>query len=168
MNAQDLALWRRNQKMLNRRVRKLILETPVGAEMAVFQDAQVELITSLPLEAARRVQEKARANLIEGKRFSEIIIEGLTPARATLIARTETAKASAILMQVRAMRAGSSKYIWWTANDGNVRASHKALEGTTQRWDNPPGHEEGGGRIYYSHPGQIFNCRCFAAPLFED
>ncbi len=49
------------------------------------------------------------------------------------------------------------------AGDERVRPSHEALDGTRQRWDDPPA--EG-------HPGEPINCRCIAepvlGPLFDD
>jgi SPP1 gp7 family putative phage head morphogenesis protein len=52
-------------------------------------------------------------------------------------------------------------YTWRTRRDGRVRSSHRALEGTQQRWDDPPVISLDGRR---GHPGEDFNCRCIALP----
>ncbi|MEM6780497.1 MAG: colicin E3/pyocin S6 family cytotoxin [Pseudomonadota bacterium] len=44
-------------------------------------------------------------------------------------------------------------YVWRTVGDGKVRGAHAAREGQVFSWDNPP---DGG------HPGEDYNCRCWA------
>ncbi|MBL6927817.1 MAG: hypothetical protein ISR44_01485 [Rhodospirillales bacterium] len=47
----------------------------------------------------------------------------------------------------------SSHYTWRTVQDGKVRSSHADREGKVFLWTKPP---KGG------HPGEDFNCRCWA------
>uniref|UniRef100_A0A3B0MF58 Phage head morphogenesis domain-containing protein n=1 Tax=Arsenophonus endosymbiont of Trialeurodes vaporariorum TaxID=235567 RepID=A0A3B0MF58_9GAMM len=53
----------------------------------------------------------------------------VTASRAKMIARTELGRATQALTQARALAIGSTGYIWRTAHDGDVRPSHKKLEG---------------------------------------
>jgi len=54
-----------------------------------------------------------------------------------------------------------------TAEDSDVRPGHKAMKGKIFRWDTPPEVEENG-RYMRHGPGEVWNCRCFAYPLFDD
>ncbi len=61
-----------------------------------------------------------------------------------------------MLNKAQDKRAESECYIWHTAKDDKVRPSHAAREGKIFCWDSPP--DDG-------HPGEDFNCRCWAEPL---
>jgi SPP1 gp7 family putative phage head morphogenesis protein len=141
----------------------------LGSVLAQLQDEQVALITSLPIEAGRRVQEIARGTLYTGARpqalRDEILRTGeVTKSRATLIARTETAKAASLLTQTRAAHVGCTHYMWRTVRDGDVRKAHKAMEGRVCSYADPPEVEPG--KRY--HAGQIYNCRCYQEPIIPD
>jgi SPP1 gp7 family putative phage head morphogenesis protein len=104
-----------------------------------------------------------------GKRADEVAAElarsgEVTEGRATLIARTEIAKANSALTQARAEYVGASHYIWRTAEDGDVRESHAAMNGKIFRFDDPP-YVEGEGN---HGPGEFPNCRCFAEPIIPE
>jgi SPP1 gp7 family putative phage head morphogenesis protein len=86
-------------------------------------------------------------------------------ARATLIARTETARSASVLVQARSEYIGAEQYIWQTAGDWKVRPGHRKLNRSVQRWDSPPLSDP---PDYHSHPGQIFNCRCVALPIIPE
>ncbi len=60
--------------------------------------------------------------------------------------------------------AGVQAYVWRGMLDEKERETHVALEGTAQRWDDPPISEVAGERF---HPGQAWNCRCFADVLWD-
>lgn len=59
--------------------------------------------------------------------------------------------------------AGVSKYEWSGVMDRRERKSHRELEGKIISWDNPP--DVGNGRK--CHPGQDYQCRCCAIPVFD-
>lgn len=157
-------------KNISRKLLDLITGPGVGAVARQLQNEQVALIKSLPLEAAEKAQEISRNALITGTRADvsakKIMDLGdITVNRATLIARTETAKANTALTVARATEVGSKSFIWRTAGDADVRESHKVLDGKIFQYDDPPfvSVEEG------SHlPGDIWNCRCYAEPIFID
>jgi SPP1 gp7 family putative phage head morphogenesis protein len=144
-------------------------ETAVGDVMKLIQRRQVELIKSLPIEAGLRAQKLSQEAVMGGKRADEVAAElmksgEVTESRATLIARTEIAKANAALTQARAGYVGATHYIWRTAEDGDVRESHAVMEGKIFRFDDPP-YVEGEGN---HGPGEFPNCRCFAEPIIPE
>jgi SPP1 gp7 family putative phage head morphogenesis protein len=161
--------WTQATKAIGKELRTFLTQTPIGAVARQLQAEQVELIKSLPLEAGLRAQSIAQEASIGSKRADvaaqEIARTGkVTESRATLIARTEIAKANAVMTQARAQGAGITHYVWRTAEDGDVRASHAMMNGKIFRFDDPP-MVEGEGR---HGPGEIYNCRCFAEPVIPE
>ena len=175
----DKAAWDKYTAGMAKELRREIATTPIGDTLEALLDEQVRLITSLPLEAARRVHEKSLNALNTAARYPEregAIQEALAEAhpdatqrwlvnRARLIARTETARSASVLTQARAMHIGAESYIWKTAGDWKVRPSHKRLNGRTFTWAEPPLSDP---PDHHSHPGQIFNCRCVALPIIPE
>lgn len=162
--------WRKVSKQMGEAIRQEIRRNnPVGRVLRSLHEEQVALITSLPLEAARRVHELTIKNLSQGGRASSIVEEiyrsgEVTKSRANLIARTEVARSSSMLTQARAQVIGSEGYVWRTSHDQDVRKSHKAMEGKYVRWDSPPTLSDG----TVTHAGQIYNCRCYPEPVIPD
>lgn len=134
-----------------------------------LQNSEVNLIKSLPLEAAQRVQEMSRNYMVKGKRpeeLAEAILtsEAVSRSRAKLIARTEIAKANTFLTKSRAESIGVRKFIWRTMEDGIVRPSHAELDGMIFDFDNPPDIDGEGVHL----PGDFPNCRCYAEPIIDE
>lgn len=149
-------------------LRQQINQTPMGVATRAIQNAQVELITSLPLDAGVRAQNLALQAFTGGKRPDVVATEiartqEVTESRAMLIARTETAKAASIVTEVRAKEVGATHYIWRTAGDSDVRESHAELEGEVFAYDDPPIVD--GEPL---NPGMTYNCRCYAEPIIPD
>lgn len=172
VSRRDYTAWIRHARMLSTELKREVLTpgTPTSLEVNRILDDQMELITSIPLEAAERVQELSREYWTGGRRYDDLRREILnmstvTYNRATLIARTETAKTSSAVTQARATMIGSKQYQWHSAGDADVRPQHKKLAGTIQRWDTPPLASEPGQKPMYYHPGGGPNCRCFPVPL---
>lgn len=166
---QDKAIWATIGRSMGAALRHELESAGTGEFQRQWMREQVTLIKSLPLDASLRVHGIVLEGQMESIRFEEVArrimeTQDVTQARATLIARTEVARAATLLTQTRAESVGSEEYVWMTANDGDVRESHRELNGKIFRWDTPPEHREGGGRVYRSHPGCIFNCRCAAIP----
>jgi SPP1 gp7 family putative phage head morphogenesis protein len=186
VSRRDLMAWKQHSKVMGIELRELLVNTPIGEELAFLLEQQVDLITSLPREAARRVHELVSGNLYSGARSSEVAKEimktGLVAqSRADMIARTETARAQSTLTMVRAKAVGSTHYVWMTVKDFRVRpelgirdfrklntlamGSHRKLHGTVQSWEDPPIVSPQGHR---GHPGTWVNCRCYASPILRD
>lgn len=158
--------WQAYAATMGRELRHEIENTDTGKAMQDLMNYQVTLIKSLPLEAAQRVQKIATESLITGARFDQLRDElmqtgEVTKARATLIARTETSRASAVLTQVRAQAAGSPGYIWRSHHDARTRPSHRKMNGKFVAWDDPPTLDGLTG-----HAGCVPNCRCYQLVQF--
>lgn len=126
-----------------------------------------------------RLEERARAEIrkvIEGPLREGIRVEevrarieerlGVVRSRAEFIARDQTLKLYGQIQQARQTAAGIEEYTWSTSEDERVRPDHAELEGTAQRWDDPPVVDDRTGRK--AHPGGDFNCRCAAIPILPD
>lgn len=162
--------WTKNSEDMSRGLAAELREAPTGGIYALLMQEQVGLIKSLPLEAADRVHELAVRNKLSGQRSDVIAAEILrtghvTASRAKMIARTEVSRSSSNLTRARATYAGSKEYIWRTSRDGDVRPTHKALEGKVIRWDDPPKTDKG---LAPYHAGCGPNCRCFPEPIFPN
>ncbi len=164
VDMRDTKTWERITKEMGIALRAEIKNAPTGIAMRQLHGEEVDLITSLPRQAAERVQERAQEMVSEGLRFDEMAAEisGVTRNRARLIARTEIAKAHSTLLQARAEYVGCDEYIWRTARDSDVRDSHQEMEGRVIRWDTPPVVDEG---VPPYHAGRIYNCRCYPEPI---
>ena len=163
--------WRRMSASIGRGVEREILSAPVAPVMARMKAEQVRLITSLPTDAAERVNKLVTQGLSTGRRADEIAKDiyetgEVTKSRATLIAVTETSRAATTLTQARAEHVGSTSYVWRTAGDADVRHDHKVLSGQVFRWDAPPIADQRTGAR--AHPGCIYRCRCWAEVILPD
>jgi SPP1 gp7 family putative phage head morphogenesis protein len=151
---------------MSRTLRRELENAPTGEMMRFMRAEQVQLIRSLPLEAAERVQEIALKNLTTtGLRADSLAKEiqrtgDVTKSRATLIARTETSRTSSNLTQARAIYVGSVEYTWETAEDSDVRPSHARMQDQVVQWASPPTLDGLRG-----HAGCLPNCRCHPAPI---
>ncbi|HGJ5864874.1 phage minor head protein [Arsenophonus nasoniae] len=170
--SQDNAkLWQQNSHKMTRELKQLVAQAPIGHVMQSIVHEQIKYIKSLPIDAADRVydiQNRAIEAVVNGERpehFLEMIANSgqVTASRAKILARTELGRATQALTQARALAIGSTGYIWRTANDGDVRHSHKKLEGQFIDWHNPPTLD---GMI--GHAGALPNCRCYCEVSFSD
>jgi SPP1 gp7 family putative phage head morphogenesis protein len=184
VSRRDYTAWVRHARLINRELDKELLwgGTLTGDEMRRIVDEQVELITSIPLEAAQRVQDLSQAYWVAGRRYGylreevlesrediarKLLIEGINATtqsvynRASLIARTETARTSSAVTQSRAQYIGATHFTWKTALDADVRPLHRKLEGRIFAYDDPPVIGDNGET---GLPGTIYNCRCWQSP----
>jgi SPP1 gp7 family putative phage head morphogenesis protein len=171
VNSRDKDSWRSLGTKISRQLRHDLMETNVGTVLRQLMGEQVTLIKSLPIEAAQRVHDLTIKGLEDSRRakeFADMIRASgeVTASRATLIARTEVARTASILAQTRATGAGLTHYRWQTSEDADVRKGHQAMQGKICSYANPPAVNENG-RIMRHHPGQIWNCRCWAEPIVE-
>ena len=200
VNRRNLTAWQKYAGSLSAGLQLQLATAPIGGAIQRLLASQVELITSLPLDAAQRVHEASLEAMTAGARYQErsALERGWDPEvqmwtrgeplmtteleqalarahpdattqwllnRATLIARTETARSASVLVQARAEYVGAESYIWKTAGDWKVRESHRRLNNHEFRWDDPPLSDP---PDHYSHPGQIWNCRCVALPIIPN
>ena len=164
----NLRTWKQHTREMSEALRKEIGQTSVGDRVKDLMEQNVTLIKSIPLEAAQKVHEKVINNLTQGKRYTEFVediqsVGGITLSRATLIARTESGRASSTLVQAQAEDIGSEGYIWRTSGDLIVRKSHKEMNGKFVKWTEPPTLDK-----MIGHAGCLPNCRCWPEPVVPD
>jgi SPP1 gp7 family putative phage head morphogenesis protein len=145
---------------------------------ATFEDlirGNAEMIKTLPQDLARTITQKAAREAMAGRRGEEVIKDILTEMpdlaewKARRIARTEIAKTHAAITQIRAQELGVEYYIWRTSKDQRVRSSHKHMDGVICKFTDPPAPERLAGEKNAGtyNPGEIYNCRCFSAPIID-
>ena len=132
-------------------------------------DDNVSLIKTVPenmLDEMRKIVTEGYENGMMPKDMAKKIEEtfGMSRTHAEFIARDQMAKLSAQITQKEHRDAGVTKYEWSDSGDSRVRDSHKRLNGKVFSYDNPP--ETDGGR--HCNPGEDYNCRCVAIPVFEE
>ena len=164
----DERAWIQLSKEMGAELRKEINSAPTKEMIDEFNRKQVELITSLPLEAAERVRKMTLEGIIKGTRaetIAEKILEtgNVTKSRAKMIARTEVSTTASELTRIRSKHIRSTNYYWRTSEDGSVRESHKKMNGKICSWDDPPEVEPG----KHYHAGQYPNCRCYPEPIID-
>jgi SPP1 gp7 family putative phage head morphogenesis protein len=134
----------------------------------------VEKNVQLIGEAGKKYLETIQANvqkaILEGRGTKELakILEentGASKNKARLWASDQLKKAHAEISRTTQRAAGFEEYIWRTQKDGRVMDMHAHLEGTKQRYDDPPVTNENGDR---NNPGEDYNCRCFSEPALPD
>jgi len=135
----------------------------LASELDAFVIENVSLIKNVKEEFAKNVQDKTIRALGEGRRWEEIAGDifdtyEVSKSRANLIARDQVGKLQGQLTELRQKEIGIDEYIWRTAGDGRVRESHQANEGKTFKWSDPPA---------TGHPGQDYQCRCYAEPVLS-
>ena len=164
----NLRGWTSMSRTIGAELRANFNTSEAGAAARALHTEQVGLITSLPTEAATRAQSLAQEAMLTGGRPNAVAAEiartgEVTESRATLIARTETAKSNAAFTQARAENIGVTHYVWQTMQDESVRESHQEMQGTVQEFADPPEVDEFGAY----NPGEVPNCRCFAEPIID-
>lgn len=166
----DEKSWSSLGTEMGQNIKQQIQKAPVGETYQQLMAEQIELITSLPTEAAERVHRLVTQGLSDSTRASEIAKEILrsgdvAKSRAMTIARTETSRAATAFTQARAQHIGVTQYIWRTAGDADVRETHRHLEGKVIDWNDPPVAGSNGEK---AHAGAIYNCRCWPEPILPD
>lgn len=152
-----------------------------------FTKENVDLITNLRDSTVKDINGIINRGIKQGLRKETIrkqILEGTdlqkgrfrkTRTRAQLIARDQVDKLNGQLSKNRQTGVGMSRYIWRTSIDERVRPSHRAMEGRLCRWDDSTVYSDDGGVTWKpragiggieQHPGQDYQCRCWAEPDF--
>jgi SPP1 gp7 family putative phage head morphogenesis protein len=170
VSQRDIRAWSELGKSIGQALKKEILSAPTGEALRAEMQEQIKSITSLPIEAAQRVNELTLRGITEGTRTPEIVESIMNSGhvsigRAKTIARTQVATTASKLTEVRALHIGAESYIWRTSEDSDVRPYHKIHDGKVFRWDNPPVVDDKGRR---ASVGQDYNCRCWPEIILPD
>lgn len=120
-----------------------------------------------------RLRERIQRNTYRGLRRDQVeqAIKrsfGVTANKAKFLARQETSLLMAKVKETRYRDAGVNEYKWRCVAGSPkhpVRPAHKKLDGTIQRWDDPPVTTSLSEPTRRNNPGQDYNCRCTAIPV---
>lgn len=121
----------------------------------------------------KKLRKEVKKSALQGDRYGSLIKTiqssyGVSANKAKFLARQETFLLMTTFKETRYKETGIDEYKWGcVAGTKNhpVRAWHKALEGKTFSWDNPPVTTKPGTAVRRNNPGQDYNCRCFARPI---
>lgn len=154
--------WKSVSQQISEGLRDVVGNTPIGQVTQDIVYRQIQLMKSLPLEAAdrvREIQQRAIQATIHGERpdaLYEMIMQSgdVAAGRAKMIARTEIGRTTGALTQARALAVGSEGY-WWRIEGAGTRPSHKKMRDKFVYWHNPPTLDGMTG-----HAGCLPNCKC--------
>ncbi|CVE76037.1 phage minor head protein [Serratia bockelmannii] len=154
--------WKSVSQQISEGLRDVVGNTPIGQVTQDIVYRQIQLMKSLPLEAAdrvREIQQRAIQATIHGERpdaLYEMIMQSgdVAAGRARMIARTEIGRATGALTQARALAVGSEGY-WWRIEGAGTRPSHFKMRDKFVYWHNPPTLDGMTG-----HAGCLPNCKC--------
>ena len=139
----------------------------------------VQNITSYPKEYLGKIQEiiiwgyTTHQPMVNVYRRIEKLT-GDTRSHVRAIARDQMGTLNYNMTRYEHESMGVSKYKWVTKHDSRVRECHRELDGHIFDWNNPPAmwySTISRGIVYtgrYCHPGQDYQCRCVASPVFND
>lgn len=101
-------------------------------------------------------------------KMAQILIAefGQSKRKAKFLARQETSLMVSKYREARYGEAGINSYKWSTSSDERVRPDHLALNGRVFRFDDPPITDRATGAK--NNPGEDFNCRCVALPVYKE
>lgn len=135
-------------------------------------EENVGLIKYLPQETLTEMQNIVSQGFKTGKSVTSIVWDirntyGIKKSSARLLARDQLGKLNSQLTRQQQTDAGVSEYVWSTSKDSRVRDSHKSLDGKTFKWSDPPVVTPPGKPVRRCHPGEDYQCRCVALPVFD-
>lgn len=148
---------------------KVSIHHGVGAKVDGFRRTNLAKIKSLAadqIDELRGILEEAEKTGARVESIRKSVLErfDVSRSKADLLARDQVLKLNAQVTQARQTEAGIVEYEWSASGDERVREMHDELDGSIQRWDDPPVTNEEGDR---NHPGEDFQCRCVAVPILS-
>lgn len=183
LHASNASTWREaaSEGTEGRKIHSMLSEElggVTGHKVRELVNSNAELISSLPIEVSKKVTALVQKLAAKGMRYEAIskllvekkLVKKLTQKRITLIARTETSKASTALTRARAEDLDLNWYVWRTSKDGRVRQSHAHMDRVLVSWSEAPAPEKLIGaksKLGNYHAGDSPNCRCYAQPVLS-
>lgn len=160
--------------------------------LSSFTKENISLIKDLTAKTEKDIFGLIQRDIKQGKRVETIKKELFTgtnlkpgyfnsvKTRAELIARDQVGKLNGQLSRMRQKEIGIDFYIWRTSDDERVRESHRVLDDKVCSWNDPSVYADtvedatngkwksrasiGG---YIGEPGEDYQCRCYAEPVFD-
>ncbi|MCK5236526.1 MAG: minor capsid protein [Deltaproteobacteria bacterium] len=147
-----------------------------------WTDMNYTLIRSLSDEYIKKVNTIVAEGVQQGSLYTTIMKDlrkmdkNMTRDRSELIARDQVGKLNGSLTEGRLLDAGVPEYIWSTALDERVRAAHRQMNGSRNKWGDRTVYIPRGGSKYIKRsgsmqgaiPGSQVQCRCTALAAFDD
>ena len=139
--------------------------------LSVWSKNNALLIQDIPRKTMNQIRSATIETLQSGRNTDDMTKEiydimsertDVTDSRARLIARDQVAKLNGNLTQERQRDIGVDSYIWRTVGDERVRDTHEEVDGETFSWDSPPSETDD------NHPGEDYQCRCWAEPVLPE
>ena len=129
----------------------------------------VDLIKTVPNDMLGRMKQIVSDGYQNGTRPKDMADKiqdayGMSRSHAQFIARDQISKLNAKITQREHADAGVTEYVWSSSGDERVRESHRRLNGHIFKYSDPP--ETDNGRR--CNPGEDYNCRCVAIPVFKE
>lgn len=162
------------------------IAAPLAAEytqsrIADFVRENVALISRIPQEHHGEIETMVHRAVTSGQLTDDLADDledefALSERHARFIARDQIGKLQADLNHARQRDLGVTKFVWRTMRDERVRGtpgglypnaqpSHFDLDGEEFSYDDPPQPPGADAPIL---PGDDYNCRCYAEPVFDD
>lgn len=148
--------------------------------LAEAKDAWVSRNVSFIKSVPEQMLDKVKETILWGYNTKQPYVNvyrrlqklGMDYKTARRIARDQIGTLSSQMTRLEHESMGVEEYIWKTRRDDRVRECHASLEGTVQRWDDPPEmwYRTLNGIVYtgrFCHPSEDFGCRCTAIPIFD-
>lgn len=137
---------------------------PLRNLYGTFVAENVDLITSIGDRYFAEIRQTVTDAVRTGRRSADLAADiearyGVSQSRAKLIARDQIAKLNGQITEERQTSVGVTRYMWSASGDERVRQTHRANDGKVFDWREPPA---------TGHPGQDYQCRCVAIPIFDD
>jgi SPP1 gp7 family putative phage head morphogenesis protein len=173
--SENVALWNKLGDELVERLLETLRAPRVDAKASVTRavnaarKANVGLVSGLDVKQTLSLGKLLKAGQEQGVRHETLIesvqaITGYGESRARLIARDQTVKHNAAVLEAQARAAGVTRYRWVTVKDEATRPMHKALDGQTFSFSDPPVTNKQGDR---NNPGGDYQCRCSAMVVID-
>lgn len=165
MSVNDYSIKKQDQIMKRVLGTEVLSSEPwLKDQLSSFVISNTKLIQSIPDRTLQEIEGIAFRGISTGTRAEELAAEiedrfSVSDSRARLIARDQVAKLNGQLDQLRQTNVGVEQYTWRTSLDERVRDSHREKEGKVFDWNDPPADT--------GHPGEDFQCRCYAEPVFQ-
>lgn len=163
------------KKVVNRTLGVNILDDYYQGEfyqkaLAEWIESNVNLIESIPNEFLDELKDTIYQGYVSGHSITDLSKQireryGVSKTKSRMLARDQVGKLNAQISQHQQRNVGGDKYKWKTAGDGRVRGRHKELNNKICSWDDPPVVDKRTGRK--GHPGEDYQCRCIAIPVFD-
>lgn len=149
-------------------------QSGIAEGLEAFTEASILRVRNLTDETYAGIKKLVMTELEEGARPDEIAAKlqaqfEVAKRHAQLIANDAIGKYHGEQTRLRQTQLGITDYTWATSKDRKVRPYHRALEGTQQKWAEPPVVNPTTGKR--AHPGfdtHFYACRCSAIPVIDD